>query len=200
MLERSVARKVAVASVTRGTWEKQEGMTASYVITPGGEQVARARILATVVGKFVAEDQLFASITLDDGTDTIRAKVFKTTKPIGDLPLGAIVDLIGKVKEYNGELYLIPEVVQVVENPNLELLRELELLAKGRAAGAAPAAPKNDLRPKLLQLIEQAKDGLTYDALIQQSGSPEQEVEQVVNDLLGEGICYEPTPGKIRKI
>jgi len=51
-----------------------------------------------------------------------------------------------------------------------------------------------------LDIISSAQDGIEYTKLIEQFGASEAEVEKVINDLLAEGICYEPTPGKIRKI
>ncbi len=97
--KRQTAKKVKVASLTRGEWVKKEGMEPSFVVTPGGEQVSRARVMGTVVAKFVAEDENFASMTLDDFSDTIRAKAFKEVKPLDRAEVGDIVDLIGKVRE-----------------------------------------------------------------------------------------------------
>lgn len=200
MIERQTARKVRISSLTGGEWVKQEGMEPSFVVTPSGERVARARILGTVVGKFMAEDGGFASITLDDGSDTIRAKTFKGVKPLDAVTTGEVVDVIGKVREWNGEIYLIPEVVHKVDNPNLELLRRLEIAAKIHAMDSSPQEGKEDLKEQILKIIEGEKEGISYDSLIQKSGKSEQEVEKVINDLLGEGVCYEPTPGKIKKI
>ena len=75
--ERQVARKVAIRWLTSGEWVKREGKEPSFVRTAVGEDVARCRVLATVVQTYVSEDGQFASVTLDDGTDTIRAKAFK---------------------------------------------------------------------------------------------------------------------------
>ena len=83
-----------------------------------------------------------------------------------------------------------------MKNPNIGLLRKLEI------ASTQPIAPekKKDIRAAVLKIIEAATDGISYDDLIKQSGESEQDVEKVVNDILAEGVCYEPTPGKIKKI
>jgi RPA family protein len=200
MIERQTAKKVSIFSLTHGKWVKKEGMEPSYIVTDYGEEVARARVLGTVVGKFVSEDENFASLTLDDGTDTIRAKTFKTAKPLDTVNEGDLVDVIGKVREWNGEIYIIPEIVHKVD-PNTELLRRLEIASKSRSftSGRQPAE-KEDLRKKILEIVGKEKDGISYDLLIQKSGKGEKEVEKVVNDILAEGICYEPTPGKIKRI
>lgn len=208
MIERQTAKKVRIADITGGEWVKREGMEPSFVITPGGEDVARARVMGTVVSRFVSVDGSFASITIDDSTDTIRAKAFQETRHIDGVAVGDLVDVIGKVRVYNNEMYIIPEVVLKVADPNAELLRRLELLRKLSGAKAATAKSgkadrireREQLRKDVIRLLEKNKDGTTYEKIVQELGVPDEAVEPVINDLLAEGICYEPTPGKVRKI
>lgn len=208
-LERMTAIKVKISDLVSGQWVKKEGMEPSFIVTKNNEKVSRARILATVVGRFISEDGNFGSLTLDDGTDTIRAKCFKELNVLQPVEIGRFVDVIGKVREYNDEIYIIPEIMRNVDDPNLELLRRLEIMQKIRKLEKQPRdaliekppeADKEDLRKKVLDIIGSSKDGIEYGKLIEASGTPEAEVEKVINDLLAEGICYEPTPGKIRKI
>jgi RPA family protein len=221
-LLRQPARKVRILDLMGGTWVKKEGMEPSFVTTPYGEDVARARILGTVVAKFVSEDGNFGSLTLDDGSDTMRAKCFKELDPLEKAEIGDLVDVIGKVREYNEEVYLMPETILKVE-PNWELLRRLELIRKLRGfkkpaqpAGPAKEAPQQApgekaqepdggkdsgaLRKKILKMIESRDEGMEFREIMEKAGAPEPQVEAVLNDILSEGICYEPTPGKIRKI
>ncbi len=210
VIERMVAMKVRIAELNGGDWVKNEGMEPSYVVIKRGDKVGRARILATVVSKFVSEDKEFASVTLDDGSGTIRVKSFKTIKPLEKLEEGNVIDTIGKVREYNGEVYVVPETIRKVDDPNLETLRMLELEKLARQAGSRPKetlleklpakekAP--DLRSRVIELLKSNREGLDYASLIGQLMVSENEVEPVINDLLSEGVCYEPTPGKIRKI
>jgi RPA family protein len=208
-MERMTARKTRIADLTNGRWVKNEGLEPSFVVTQTGEQVSRARILGTVVSKFVSEDENFASITVDDSTDTIRAKTFKTVKPLDVTQIGDIVDLIGKVREYNAEIYIMPEIVRKILDPNIEILRKLELIAKAAKLQAGEAQPgqfvsaKEDraaLKKKITEVIESDKQGVSYSKILEMVQAPETQIESVVNELLEEGICYEPTPGKIRKI
>jgi len=208
-MERMTARKIRVADITNGKWVKNEGLEPSFIVTPSGEQVSRARIMGTVVSKFVSEDENFASITVDDSTDTIRAKTFKTAKPLDVIQIGDMVDLIGKVREYNAEVYIMPEIVRKITDPNLELLRRLELIVKykNQQKGEAPAtqfvSAKEDrsaLKKKVMEVIETDRAGVAYAKILEMVNMPETQIESVVNEFLEEGICYEPTPGKIKKI
>ncbi len=202
------AKKVMISDLTKGEWNRMEGLEPSFVISPSGNKISRARVLATVVAKFVAEDRNFASVTLDDATDTIRAKTFKGVKPLEAVEIGDVVDLIGKVKEYNGEVYIMPEIARKVDDPNMELLRKLEIASIQASGGisskqSGPEGQKQDIaeaRKELLRIMDSQKEGIAYSELVEKSGRPEHVVEAAVNELLAEGVCYEPSPGKIRKI
>jgi len=207
-IERQTAKKVRILDLMEGQWVKNEGMEPSFVVTKSGQKIGRAHIMATIVGKFVAEDGQFASITLDDATDTIRAKTFKTTKPIESFEIGQMVDVVGKVREWNDEIYIIPEIVQAVDNPNMELLRRLEIMKLAKNAPKEENKPadgektdeKDKIRKDALKAMEDAQDGISFSEILEKTGYPEEKLEPVVSELLAEGICYEPSPGKIKKI
>jgi RPA family protein len=208
-IRRMTALKVRTSDIINGKWVKQEGMEPSFVKTSSGVEISRARIMGTIVSKFVSDDGNFASITLDDSTETIRAKTFKTVKPLDTVEVGNTVDLIGKVREYNGEIYLIPEVVVKVADPNMEILRKVEIMKHSGAetVSANEEAEKADkkegsdsLRMEIIKVIEQSGKGVSYNEIMKSIKAPEEDIEAIVNELLSEGICYEPTPGKIRKI
>lgn len=234
-IQRMTAKKVRISDIVKGRWEKKEGMVPSFVVTPDGEEVSRARIMGTVVSVFIAEDGNFASLTIDDATETIRAKTFKTTKPVDSFGVGNMVDVIGKVREYNGEIYIIPEIVTRIEDPNFELLRKLEISIKagdrktdsskegsgdgdsgetgmkgsaktkdresktGKAGNTGKDA-RGDLKREVIRFIESGSDGVEYGKILEKIKAKEADIESVVNEILAEGICYEPTPGKIKKI
>lgn len=203
LIKRQITKIARISDINSGIWIKREGLEPSYVEMKTGECVSRVRILGTVVSIFTSEDGNFGSATIDDATDTIRLKVFKTLKPISDLKIGDIVDVIGRVREYNGEIYIMPEIVRKMDDPNFELLRRLQLLKKYRKLEHKIEDKVDDvniLRKRVLEVIESEKDGIDFESIVEKVKAPDDDVESVVNDLLSEGICYEPTPGKIRKI
>ncbi len=208
-MERMTAKKVMVSDLINGEWVKKEGLEPSFIITKKGEKVSRARLLGTVVSKFVSEDGNFGSLTLDDSTDTIRIKAFKDLKILELSDVGDLVDIIGKVREYNEEIYLIPEIIKKLDDPNVELLRKLEILKKMKTLKAGikeeersegKEDDQNVLRKEIIKIIEANRDGITYSELLEKAKIPEETAEPIINQILAEGICYEPTPGKIKKI
>lgn len=152
--QRLPAVKVRIASLLAGRYQRgEQEMEPSVLVTPGGTAVSRARVLGCVVSHFLNEDGTFASVTLDDTSGTIRVKAFRDdlVKVKGLVP-GDTVDVIGRVREYEGELYIVPETVLAVKDHNWELVRRLELVREGmrerrvverarelRSRGVAPA-------------------------------------------------------------
>ena len=199
--KRQVATKVRIESLSSGKIIEKGGR--KFLETKYGEELSRVRVMATVVGKFISEDSKFASITLDDGTDTIRGKGWQDISLIEALSIGDLIDLIGKVREYNDEIYLVPEIIQKIEDPNLELLRKLELQKKfkdQKPGDIKEVAEKEvDIRQEVIKLIESKKE-VAYTEILKAFPDQKEQIEAIIDDLLGGGICYEPTPGKIRKI
>jgi hypothetical protein len=138
---------------------------------------------------------------------------------------------------------VIPEIIKVLENPNTELLRELELrnqekdwqekmkivfeyqkqssdleelkgLVKANL-GISEDAVETILssveekaeedskdKEKILELIEKLDkgEGCDYAELLASTGMPEDVVDSIINELLTDGDCFEPRPGKIKKL
>jgi len=123
---RMTAKKASITEICSGNFIKKTGFESSYVLSDMGRRLSRVRIMGLIVDKFVREDGNYGSVTVDDGKQTIRCKVFVNTKMFDNINLGDLVDVFGKVKEYNGEIYVMPEIVRKPE-PNIETLRILEL-------------------------------------------------------------------------
>ncbi len=122
MKKRFPSRKVRISDLINGKYLPEQ----KCVITPYALKVSRASLVGTVVGKFVAEDNSFASITIDDSTETIRAKSFGSTKFFESMDIGSDIEIVGRVREYNNEIYLMPEIVKKI-SPEIEMLRRLEI-------------------------------------------------------------------------
>ncbi|MFH0889984.1 MAG: OB-fold nucleic acid binding domain-containing protein [Candidatus Aenigmatarchaeota archaeon] len=165
--KRLTARKVRIADVSKGAYKPASGMVSGYVITPYGMKVSRARIMATIVAKFVSEDKNFASATLDDGTETMRAKAFGSTRFFDSVEIGDMVDIIGKIKEYADEIYVTPEIVVKITDPNFESLRRLELIKQHA-----------DWKKKIAVITES----------LEKEGTPDKVAEAVKNEINAEDV------------
>ncbi|MFH0928984.1 MAG: OB-fold nucleic acid binding domain-containing protein [Candidatus Aenigmatarchaeota archaeon] len=246
-IKRLTAKKVSVKEIHEGKYVKREGFQSSYVLTNLGRKLSRVRLLALIVGRFVSDDEKFATVTLDDSTDTIRCKAFVNTKIFDGFGPGDLVDVIGKLREYNEEIYIMSEVIRKVD-PNMETLRMLELenitkeqrkkikkiqelqkqtsdadelkalvkdfmgaedlggIIEAQAVNESIVEEKtvtsSEIKSQLLKLIEKLDkgEGADYQEILKKTKFSESEVDIAIQDLLESGMCYEPTPGKIRKL
>ena len=246
-MKRITAVKADLKSICGGSFVKQEGFNPSYLLDRSGQKLSRVRVLATVVDKFVSEDGKYASITLDDGTGTIRAKSFKAVVILENVSKGDMIDLIARIRFYNDEVYLMPEIIYKPLDPNFLTLRKAELVAIGKEMldrkklilesrektsdfeelkrfvhkkyGIEPeeveAVLMTEEMPKsaeekagsreadkefVIKLIERldSGSGCEYSVIIRESGMAESRIESVINELLSDGICFEPRPGVIK--
>ncbi len=241
-VRRGTAVKVSISEISSGRFVRQEGMKPNYVMTPEGRKISRAWVTGVVVSTFRSDDGNYSSITIDDSTGVIRAKAFGGLRVLDGIETGDIVDVIGKIREYNGEMHIIPEAVRKI-GIEAEMLRELEkrlLLEKWRkkagivkdlmgkvsdmdelkrvaferfgitedevdgivGSSKESAEPEPDDRQMVLDLIGKLDqgDGAPYSELLEQSGLPEARFDEIMTELLEEGLCYEPRPGKIKRL
>ncbi len=246
-IKRITAKKASIGEMTNGMFVRKSGFESSYVLTNLGRRLSRIRTVGLIVDKFISPDERYATVTLDDSTDTIRCKAFVNIKIFDGLGHGDMVDAFGKIREYNGEVYIIPEILKKV-HPNFETLRILELekmlreqrekIKKVRelqkqasdidelktvakqsmsledAEGILEAqeiieniteekvAGTAEIRSKILNLIEKLDrgEGADYQEILVKSGLSENDVDFSIQDLLESGVCFEPTPGKIKKL
>ncbi len=135
MMTRSPAAKISIKAISDGRFVRStDRWEPNCLITPWGDKISRVRVLATVVAKFVSEDKNYSTITLDDASDTISVRAFKEEREMLDaIKPGDMVDVVGKIKEYQEERYITPESIWRLDDPNWELVRRLELLAASRA-------------------------------------------------------------------
>ena len=160
----------------RGQYTRSPDSTEpSYLLTPWGERVTRVRVMGTVVDKFVRDDQNYANLRIDDGTETVSVRAWQdAVKELDLYKVGDTVDVIGRVREYSGEIYLTPELIIRVDDPNWELVRELEILTEKRRA------LKRGVRPQLAAKLQLGQMGAQQTTIAAGTfeGADEAEVEQ----------------------
>jgi len=143
---RHVANRVWIKDLFDGQFIEKASELDSCSILYNNKKISRVSIIATVVQKFENEDMSYASVTIDDGSADIRVKTWKDDVDIiSNAMIGDLVLLVGKVKKYNDELYIVPEILKKID-PNWELIHKTILLKN----------PKTELKaePSILQAEE----------------------------------------------
>jgi len=242
-ISRMPAKKVRVTDITNGKYffSNAEQKRVAYIVTPFGQRLSRVNIVATVIDKFVNEDESYCALTLDDGTGVVKVKAFKEdAKNIAKFELGDLMVTIGKLREYTGEVYVAVEAIRKLNDVKLEQMRKLELLngllVAKRMVDELRSIHENssleelkeiamkkfgldeeqlnvvienlnvrkevDYKPALMEIISKIDTGkgVEMHKLFDQSNLPENIVEATINDLLAEGILFEPLPGILKRV
>ena len=172
----------------------------SFLKTKDGREFFRIRIMGTVVEKFAAKDNNYAFLTLDDGSETIRAKFFQqTVAQVNSCQVGDVLDIFGFVRQYEGEVYLAPMISKKVSDPNLEVLRKLELNG-GSSSALSGFAGGADVQI-LAKIAEMDKgSGVKITKLVESLKMEGAAAMEVITDLMMKGELYEPKKGIIKRI
>jgi len=224
MKERMTAVRASISDITNGSYSNDNG---PHVISPFGVELRRVVLVGFVVNKFYREGdesgkKRFESITLDDGTDTIGVKVWgeEDSDILEGVKESILALVVGRVREYNDEVYLMPEVVRELKDPNymsLHLLeryrailnrsgissadtleQQQELLVKtstpsvsGKLANEIIAYVRLEAGPKGIPL----KDIVAY---FEKKGQDSEKVQTKVFNLVAEGALNEVSIGQFR--
>ncbi len=116
------AVRASVADIVHGTYSEEDG---HHVVSPQGVELRRVVLVGFIVRQYVGQGS-FASITIDDGTETIRAKVWGETQSLEQVETNTLAMIVGKVREYESEVYIVPEIVHPLDDANYMTLHQLE--------------------------------------------------------------------------
>lgn len=130
MKKRAASHRLTVDEIHTGEFvSAEEDFELNYLITHDARKVYRAKVVATVVSDpYISDDTAYGRVQLDDGFDTIYGSVFREqTSLLDTVELGDLVQVIGKIREWQGEKQLTLEAITKV-HPNFLLLHRLEIL------------------------------------------------------------------------
>jgi hypothetical protein len=196
--KRNVAYKLRIGDILKGVPQMDEGKF--LFLELGDRKVVRVNMIANCVDKFVQEgEKQFGSLTVDDASGQLKLKVFgEDVSRVADIMQGDTLQIVGNMREWNGEIYMIPEVVKKVDARWL-LVRKLEM-EKIKKDLPEVSGGKNELKNLILDKIKaaEADGGVDKEALVMDVEAESDVVEVEVKKLLEEGLVYEPRPGRLR--
>lgn len=197
--KRNVAYKMRIGDVLKGVPMMDEGKF--LFLELGDKKVVRVNILANCVDKFVQEgEKSFASLTIDDASGQLKLKVFgEDIERVKNIMQGDTLQVVGNMREWNGEIYMIPEVVKKTDARWL-LVRKLEIAKAKKDIPAEEAGGSSGIKNTILEKIKgaEADGGIDREALVMDVEASSEDVEVEVKKLLEEGLVYEPRPGRLR--
>ncbi|PIN73540.1 hypothetical protein COV20_04935 [Candidatus Woesearchaeota archaeon CG10_big_fil_rev_8_21_14_0_10_45_16] len=213
---RHPAVKTTIRSIIKGRFVQENDQNPNYILTEEQEKIYRFNVVAVVVQKENVGS--ISNLLLDDGSGRIILRSFEESRAIESLQVGEAVLCIGKVRAYNEEKYLSPEIVKKVDVAWLKV-RNLECPHPVEMEGAAeePAAEEElptdeqeeeieDLPQQNLQLPHDKINNLIKEldagsgALIEEiiEKSPLQDTEKILEKMMESGEIFQCQPGRVK--
>ncbi len=192
--------------------EGEEQYSRWILSTMNGEKIYKIRINGLLVDTYYSSadetKKAFATLTIDDGTDTIRIKAWEETADLlNTFKQGEHLDIIGRPRESEGEIYLLPDQVIKIESFDKELYLRLKkakrYLKKGLVIPTeAEVAQVHDSKEKELiwSIISDTEETIHFDEICRKSKLDNQTVQSIINNLIDDGVIYQPQKSQFKKV
>ena len=207
--KRETAYKLRIGDLLKGNQIFDQSGTLENIkprllhIELGNKKILRVNIIANVVDKFESQGETkFATLTLDDGSGQIRVRVFgEDINKFQDIIQGDTLSVIGLLRSFNQELYILPEIVRK-QDPKYLLVRKLEIEKLYPKPLSQEEKQKiKSFRDDIIEMIKlsEENEGMDKDEIILKLKEAKPEIiTQEIQKLLEEGVIYEPKPGRVR--
>jgi len=196
-MQRQTAYKIKIGDIGQG---KQIIEADRFnCIELGNKKIVRVNIVANVIERYESEgEKKYLALTIDDASGQIKVKSFaEEVDNFKDIGQGNTVMVVGMLRSYNNEIYILPEIIKILD-PRYLLVRKLEL--EGEVPKEVLKEERRAVKDQIIDLIklEENNGGIDLDQLILKLKASPDIINQEIQKLLEEGLAYEPRPGKIR--
>lgn len=212
---------VYISDVTNGRVIKEvikegEERFRYVLMTANNEKIYRIRATGTLVHKYhslgSADKKEFTAISIDDGTETIQVKGWEEdAQVLNRYGIGDEVDIIGRPRSSDDEIFLVPETVINVDSHDRELYMRAKKVKRYLDKGFTIPALKREepeqeideekekARDKVWEIIAESNSSVTLDEILEKTKLEKVIVEEIIHDLLNRGDIFEPTALEFRK-
>lgn len=189
---RFTAEKVSIQQLEEGEYIEDKEHNPNYITIGENRKIFRINVMATLVNKELRGS--VTSILIDDGTGKIVLRLFEENKSAMDLEVGDVVQIIGKIRIFNQEKYIFPEIIKKINSAWLKV-RHLELqriIKKNevKKVNRVFLEDKNEIKKETVLLKKTAEENINHFEIdmVQRnaqsiSGSPRLETQNEHSDL-----------------
>ncbi|MBI3027711.1 hypothetical protein HYY70_06395 [Candidatus Woesearchaeota archaeon] len=198
--KRQVAYKVRIVDILNNLFVK-DALSAGYAII-NKINVLRVNIIATIV--FKSEDLSYANVVIDDGTGRLALRSFENKEIFSMVDVGDFVLVIGRIREFNNEKYITPEILRKVDNFQWIDVRRMEFEKVAEQEIFENTSKKleqeifengNEEVYLLIKKLDNG-DGAPIEELVKKCSNSK--AEDIINKLLENGSIFEVKPGKLK--
>ena len=209
--QRQIAYKISLSDIHTNDFIKQEGWEPNYIMC-GDKKISRVNLIGTVISPINSEQNY---LVIDDGKSNIVLRQFENQEiDLMDYDIGNVINVIGKIREFSNERYILPEIIKRV-SPKWLLVRKKEIeclysegFYKLKNVNEALTKPTSTIAKKMehtnpkggediLQKIREldSGEGADVETIIQFYGN---DSEKIIKTLLEQGDIFTTKPGKVK--
>lgn len=179
--ERQIAVRLKIKEIQEGEYVVEEGWKPNYLLTKKKTKASRVNLVGVVLDK--EENGAVTNLVLDDGSGKIVVRSFEENKNLKKIRVGEGVLVVGKIRIYNKDKYISPEIVKKIGAGWLKV-RARELEREGEKSGE-----KANKEGKGREAREKARGGEREKELPEQASK---KIVELVRELdTGEGVLIE---------
>jgi len=119
-----IAPKINIDTLFSGNYIEQEEDLPNYILTSNEQKIYRFNIMGIVVD--IEKRGSITNYLVDDGSGKIILRQFEENKLTKNLDVGDSVLIIGRLRKYNQEKYISPDIIKKID-PQWLKVRLLEL-------------------------------------------------------------------------
>ncbi len=200
--KRQIAYKVNASIINSSKYVRKDGWDPNYIVV-NGKEVSRVNMIGVVIDVPSEKSIDNRNIVIDDGTGQVMLRWFEDGL-FGKYNVGDVVLIIGRPREFNDEVYVMPEIIKRLDNKKWLEVRKKEL--GNEVVEAAPQVEetvkeeiveedKSDYE-KFIELIRAADqgDGADVQSIISQFSDG----EKLFEELLKNGSVFEIRSGRVK--
>ena len=208
--KRQIAYKVRIKDIISGKYVREDGWQPNYVLFEEDKKISRVNLIGIIVARSTNEGS-YQNMLLDDGSGKISIRFFQPQNIQYDAGIGDAILLIGRIREYGSERYIVPEIIKKIENKVWIDVRKVELkqqtlipLKKEEIFETEQKVPQEEIKAEtsplqdIYNLIKKLDkgEGVDIEEIIQ--SSKENNVETIINNLLEKGEIFEIRKGRLK--
>jgi len=200
--ERQVAAKLGIKEIKEGNYVIEEGWKPNFLLTKKNKKVSRVNLMGVVLDK--EENGNITNLILDDGSEKITVRSFEEIKNLNEVGIGECVLIVGKIRIFNDEKYISPEMVKKIDKGwlkvrALELEKEKETKEEVKEEKIEDKGEVFDLvNKKIIDLIKELDKG--EGVLIEEikDKSAIDNTEELIDKMLKDGEIFQNLPGRVK--
>jgi RPA family protein len=206
MRARHTAYLARIGELLGGEYTQGKEDAPSEVFLPARKLRA---VRVNLIGYAISEEQApgYWEIVVDDGSGKIPVRDFDSASKLCKPGIGKLVNVIGRVREYRGQIYILPEIVKQVSDPRMMELRLLEL-EEARTPESEPFVEEEVVQggatehpeQTLVELISELDEGEGVDVQELKRRAGVKNIDAQLKLLTEAGEIFSIAPGKVKAL